>query len=67
MNVIAHNLMAMNTQRMLRTNQKKSSASSVKLSTGYKLNKAADDAAGLCISDWRKALAIYKTASASFR
>ncbi len=51
MNVIAHNLMAMNTQRMLRTNQKKSSASSVKLSTGYKLNIAADDAAGLCISE----------------
>lgn len=51
MNTITHNLMSMNTQRTLRINEKKVSDSSIKLSSGYKINKSADDAAGLSISE----------------
>lgn len=49
--VIAHNLAAMNTQRqygMVSASQKKSSE---RLSSGYRINRAADDAAGLTISE----------------
>ena len=51
MNIVAHNILAMNAQRMygINTNSKKKSAE--KLSSGYRINRAADDAAGLSISE----------------
>lgn len=48
---ISHNLAAMNTQRMLGINDKKKIGTAEKLSSGYKINRAADDAAGLSISE----------------
>lgn len=49
--VVMHNLQAMNAGRMLGINSKKQTKSSEKLSSGYKINRAADDAAGLAISE----------------
>ncbi len=49
--VIQHNLAAMNSNRMLGVNTSSQSKSSEKLSSGYKINRAADDAAGLKISE----------------
>lgn len=49
--VIAHNLMAMNTARQLGINDKRKAKSTEKLSSGYKINRSADDAAGLAISE----------------
>jgi len=48
---INHNLMAMNTHRMLGINQQGTSKSIEKLSSGYRINRAGDDAAGLAISE----------------
>ena len=49
--VVQHNLRAMNSQRMLGITAAQQSKSSEKLSSGYKINRAADDAAGLAISE----------------
>ena len=49
--VIMHNLVAMNGNRMLGINNKKKASVTEKLSSGYKINRAADDAAGLAISE----------------
>ena len=49
--VIQHNLTAMNSQRMLGITMDTQAKSSEKLSSGYKINRAADDAAGLAISE----------------
>jgi len=49
--VVQHNMQAANTNRMLGMNVKAVSKSSEKLSSGYKVNRAADDAAGLSISE----------------
>lgn len=49
--VIQHNLSAFNTNRQLGMVTKKISQSAEKLSSGYKINRAADDAAGLSISE----------------
>ena len=49
--VVQHNLQALNSNRMLGVNQKTVSGSTEKLSSGYKINRAADDAAGLSISE----------------
>ena len=49
--VIAHNLAAMNTQRQFGINTGNKAKSTEKLSSGYKINRAADDAAGLSISE----------------
>lgn len=49
--VIQHNLLAMNANRMFLDNDKKKASLSEKLSTGYKINRAADDAACLSISE----------------
>lgn len=49
--VIQHNLTAMNSNRMLGLTQSSLSKASEKLSSGYKINRAADDAAGLSISE----------------
>ena len=49
--VVQHNLKAMNSNRMLSITQGTLSKSTEKLSSGYKINRAADDAAGLSISE----------------
>ena len=48
--VVNHNMAAICESRQLRYNVKKMEKSSKKLATGYKLNTANDDAAGLQIS-----------------
>ena len=49
--VVQHNLTAMNSNRMLGLTQGTQAKSTEKLSSGYKINRAADDAAGLAISE----------------
>ncbi|MBO5292380.1 MAG: hypothetical protein J6B10_04255 [Lachnospiraceae bacterium] len=49
--VVQHNLRAMNSNRMLGITAGQQAKSSEKLSSGYKINRAADDAAGLSISE----------------
>ena len=49
--VVQHNLSAMNTSRQMGTVSSAMSKSTEKLSSGYKINRAADDAAGLSISE----------------
>ncbi len=51
MNTIMHNLSAMNAQRQLSINGKKKVNNTEKLSSGYRINRSADDAAGLSISE----------------
>ena len=53
--VVQHNLQANNTNRMLGQNVKVVKKSSEKLASGYKINRAADDAAGLSISEKMRA------------
>lgn len=48
---INHNLMAMNTHRQLTINNNATGKSLEKLSSGYRINRAGDDAAGLSISE----------------
>lgn len=50
-NVIQHNMMAMFTDRQLGITTNSKAKSTEKLSSGYKINRAADDAAGLSISE----------------
>ena len=49
--VIQHNIAAINSYRNLSTNQSALSKNLEKLSSGYKINRAGDDAAGLAISE----------------
>ena len=49
--IVQHNLQAMNSNRMLGLTTKSVSESTEKLSSGYRINRAADDAAGLAISE----------------
>ncbi|MBE5884357.1 MAG: flagellin [Lachnospiraceae bacterium] len=49
--VVQHNLTAMNSNRMLGLTTTTQAKSTEKLSSGYKVNRAADDAAGLAISE----------------
>ncbi len=64
--VIEHNLLAMNSNRMLGITTKKQAKSTEKLSSGYKINRAADDAAGLAISEkMRRQVRGLKQASAN--
>ena len=49
--VVQHNLTAMNSNRMLGLTTTSQAKSTEKLSSGYKINRAADDAAGLSISE----------------
>ncbi len=51
MNTIAHNISAMNAQRQFGINSRVKTKSIEKLSSGYRINRAADDAAGLAISE----------------
>ena len=48
---INHNVMAMNTHRQLGINSENGAKSMEKLSSGYRINRAGDDAAGLSISE----------------
>ena len=48
---ITHNLMAVNAGRMFKTTNRSKAKSTEKLSSGYRINRAADDAAGLAISE----------------
>ena len=49
--VVQHNMRAMNANRMLNITTGAQSKSTEKLSSGYRINRAADDAAGLTISE----------------
>lgn len=49
--VVQHNMRAMNSNRMLGVTTSTQAKSTEKLSSGYKINRAADDAAGLSISE----------------
>mgnify|MGYP003254644711 CR=1 FL=1 len=49
--VVQHNLTAVNANRMLGITTGQQAKSSEKLSSGYRINRAADDAAGLSISE----------------
>ena len=49
--VISHNLAAMNAERQFNIVTAKRKKTTEKLSSGYRINRAADDAAGLAISE----------------
>jgi len=49
--MVQHNIVAMNANRNLNVTTSSQAKSTEKLSTGYKINRAADDAAGLSISE----------------
>ncbi len=49
--VVQHNLTAMNSNRMLGLTTASQAKATEKLSSGYRINRAADDAAGLAISE----------------
>ena len=49
--VIAHNILAMNAQRQYGITTGKERQTTEKLTSGYKINRSADDAAGLSISE----------------
>lgn len=49
--IVQHNLAAMNTNRQLGITEGAQSKSTEKLSSGYRINRAGDDAAGLTISE----------------
>ena len=49
--VVQHNMQAANANRMLGLTVTAQSKSTEKLSSGYRINRAADDAAGLAISE----------------
>ena len=52
---INNNIMALNAHRQLAINQSNSAKSMEKLSSGYRINRAGDDAAGLAISEKMRA------------
>ncbi len=52
---ITNNIMAMNTHRQYTVNNEAVAKSTAKLSSGYRINSAADDAAGLAISEKMRA------------
>jgi len=61
---IQHNIAAMNTHRQLGISDANLTKSLERLSSGYRINRAADDAAGLSISQaFRADIASYKVAS----
>ncbi len=53
--IIAHNMLAMNTQRRLNISTNLKGKSSERLSSGFRINRSADDAAGLSISEKMRA------------
>ncbi|MBO4901521.1 MAG: flagellin [Lachnospiraceae bacterium] len=57
MNVVVHNLGAMNANRQLGITYRSRQKTTEKLSSGFRINRAADDAAGLTISEKMRSLA----------
>lgn len=55
MNIVAHNLRAMNSARQYNISNRSKKKSVEKLASGYKINRSADDAAGLSISEKMRA------------
>ncbi|MEG1569428.1 MAG: flagellin, partial [Oscillospiraceae bacterium] len=53
--IIQHNIMALNSYNRLGTNNGLIGKNLEKLSSGYKINRAGDDAAGLAISEKMRA------------
>lgn len=53
--IVQHNLQAMNSNRQLSITTDNQAKATEKLSSGYKINRAADDAAGLTISEKMRA------------
>ena len=53
--IVQHNMSALNTNRQLSITNNNVSKSTEKLSSGYRINRAADDAAGLSISEKMRA------------
>lgn len=53
--IIQHNIMALNSYRQLGGNNRALAANLEKLSSGYRINRAADDAAGLAVSEKMRA------------
>ena len=53
--VLTHDLVAMNVQRQFKVNTDKNKKTTERLSSGYRINRAADDAAGLTISEKMRA------------
>ena len=53
--VVQHNMQAANANRMLNVTTGQQAKSTEKLSSGYRINRAADDAAGLAISEKMRA------------
>ncbi|ANX02391.1 flagellin [Thermoclostridium stercorarium subsp. leptospartum DSM 9219] len=53
--IINHNISALNTYRQLSLNNSNAAKSIEKLSSGYRINRAGDDAAGLAISEKMRA------------
>lgn len=49
--IVQHNMQAANANRMLGISESNTSKNAEKLSSGYRINRAADDAAGLSISE----------------
>lgn len=49
--IVKHNIPSLNTNNRLTQNKKKADSTLEKLSSGYKINRAGDDAAGLAISE----------------
>ncbi|SMC39894.1 flagellin N-terminal helical region, partial [Sporomusa malonica] len=49
--IINHNMASLNTLRQMGVNEKATSNSLEKLSSGLRINRAGDDAAGLAISE----------------
>ena len=52
---INNNIMAMNTHRQYAINNNNTAKSTEKLSSGFRINRAGDDAAGLAISEKMRA------------
>lgn len=53
--IVQHNMQAMNSNRQLSITTESQAKATEKLSSGYKINRAADDAAGLTISEKMRA------------
>ena len=53
--IIAHNFAAMNATRQFKLNKKTQQTATERLSSGFRINRAADDAAGLAISEKMRA------------
>ncbi|MBP5244826.1 MAG: flagellin, partial [Succinivibrio sp.] len=49
--IVQHNMAALNTNRQLGATNTSLAKSTEKLSSGYRINRAGDDAAGLSISE----------------